>query len=46
MQMDRIIVMGKGKILEEGTHAELLKKKNGAYKKLWDIQTGEFIKDI
>ncbi len=46
MQMDRIIVMGQGKILEEGTHTELLKKKNGAYKKLWDIQTGEFIKDV
>ncbi|MBP6921204.1 ABC transporter ATP-binding protein [Candidatus Gracilibacteria bacterium] len=46
MQMDRIIVMGDGKILEEGTHSSLLKKKNGAYKKLWDIQTGEFIRDV
>lgn len=46
MQMDRIIVMGQWKILEEGTHTSLLSKKNGAYKKLWDIQTGEFIKDI
>jgi len=45
MQMDRIIVMGEWKILEEWTHDSLLKKKNGAYKKLWDIQTGEFIKD-
>jgi ATP-binding cassette, subfamily B, bacterial len=46
MQMDRIIVMGNWKILEEWTHSSLLKKKNGAYKKLWDIQTGEFIRDI
>lgn len=46
MQMDRIIVMGKWKIIEEWTHKELITKKNGAYKKLWDIQTGEFIKDM
>ncbi len=46
MQMDRIIVMEKGKIAEEGTHKELIKKKDGVYKKLWEIQTGEFIKDV
>ena len=46
MQMDRIIVMEKGKIVEEGTHLELIKKQSGHYKKLWDIQTGEFIRDV
>jgi ATP-binding cassette subfamily B protein len=46
MQMDRIIVMEKGKIVEEGTHHELIKKQSGHYKKLWDIQTGEFIRDV
>jgi len=46
MQMDRIVVLSAGKIVEQGTHTELLKSKKGFYKKLWDIQTGEFIKDI
>lgn len=46
MQMDRIVVMSHGKIVEEGTHTELVKKSGGHYKKLWDIQTGEFIRDI
>lgn len=32
---DRILVVDKGKIVEEGKHEELLKK-NGEYKKLWD----------
>ncbi len=43
MQMDRIIVMDGGKIVEQGTHAELSNKKQGKYKKLWDIQVGGFI---
>ncbi len=38
-KMDRIIVMSKGKIVEQGTPAELLKRK-GTYAKLWKIQTG------
>ena len=37
---DRILVMGEGKILEEGTHAELLKK-GGAYAKLYHAQFEE-----
>jgi ATP-binding cassette subfamily B protein len=36
--MDRIIVLDKGKIAEEGTHDELLKNKNSLYKKLWELQ--------
>lgn len=32
---DKILVVDKGKIVEEGNHEELLKK-NGEYKKLWD----------
>jgi subfamily B ATP-binding cassette protein MsbA len=35
---DKIIVMNKGLIVEEGTHKELLKKENGYYKNLYDKQ--------
>ena len=35
---DKIIVMDKGVIVEEGTHRELLKKSNGYYKNLYDKQ--------
>ncbi|MCA9333144.1 ABC transporter ATP-binding protein [Candidatus Saccharibacteria bacterium] len=41
-KMDRIIVMDKGKIVEQGTHKELIRK-NGAYAKLWTHQSGGFI---
>lgn len=43
MKMDRIIVMDQWKILEEWTHSQLLKKKDGTYKRLWDIQSGWFM---
>ncbi len=39
--LDRIIVLSSGKIVEEGTHDELLKM-NGAYSKLWSRQSGAF----
>jgi subfamily B ATP-binding cassette protein MsbA len=35
---DKIIVMDSGKIVEEGTHKELLKKKKGYYKNLYEVQ--------
>lgn len=41
--LDRIVVLKDGKIIEQGTHKELLKK-NGAYKKLWSRQSGAFLK--
>ena len=41
-EMDRIIVMQRGKIIEEGKPAELLKKK-GKYAHLWALQTQGFI---
>ena len=40
--MDRIIVLDKGRIVESGTHAQLLRA-GGAYRKLWDMQTGGFV---
>lgn len=36
--MDRIIVLDKGKIIEEGTHNSLIRKPKGLYKKLWEMQ--------
>lgn len=44
MKMDRIIVISRGKIAEEGTHAELLKNTAGIYSRLWRVQAGGFIK--
>jgi ATP-binding cassette subfamily B protein len=41
-QMDRIIVLDKGKIIEDGIHDELIAKEGGLYKKLWDRQAGGF----
>lgn len=44
-KMDRIIVLDGGKIVEQGTHKELLKKKSGLYKKLWSHQSGGFLQE-
>jgi ATP-binding cassette subfamily B protein len=41
-KMDRIIVLDKGQIVEEGTHKELLEK-DGVYADLWNHQTGGFL---
>jgi ATP-binding cassette subfamily B multidrug efflux pump len=40
--MDRLIVMDEGKIIEQGSHQELLAL-GGIYAKLWRHQTGGFI---
>ncbi|MCP1475763.1 ATP-binding cassette subfamily B multidrug efflux pump [Pseudomonas sp. EB276 TE3739] len=40
--MDRLIVMDEGRIIEQGTHAQLLEK-NGTYARLWQHQSGGFL---
>ena len=40
--MDRLIVFDEGKIIEQGTHQELLGE-NGIYTKLWGHQSGGFL---
>ncbi len=40
--MDRLIVLDEGKILEQGTHAELISS-GGIYAQLWEHQTGAFL---
>ncbi len=42
MQMDRIVVLKNGKLLEDGTHADLTKR-GGLYADLWKLQAGGFI---
>ena len=40
--MDKIVVLEDGKIVEKGSHKELLAK-GGAYSKLWNRQSGAFL---
>ncbi|MFA6594472.1 MAG: ABC transporter ATP-binding protein [Candidatus Buchananbacteria bacterium] len=42
-KMDRIIVIENGRIIEDGSHNDLLKKSHGVYGKLWGLQAGGFI---
>lgn len=44
LHMDRILVFDKGKIVEDGTHIELLEK-SGLYSRLWNAQVGGFLGD-
>jgi ATP-binding cassette, subfamily B, multidrug efflux pump len=42
--MDRLVVMDKGRIVEEGTHQQLLQR-HGLYARLWERQSGGFLVD-
>ena len=44
-KMDKIIVLEDGKIVEQGKHSVLSKKKNGHYARLWKHQSGGFLQD-
>jgi ATP-binding cassette, subfamily B, multidrug efflux pump len=41
-QMDRLIVLDRGQIVEQGTHEELLRL-GGHYASLWRRQSGGFL---
>ena len=40
--MDRLVIMDEGRIVEEGSHAELLNS-GGIYSSLWRRQSGGFL---
>ena len=42
MEMDRIVVVENGRVMDTGTHRELIERA-GTYKKLWEIQAGGFM---
>lgn len=44
MHMDRILVFNKGRIVQDGTHQQLLSQE-GMYKTLWSAQIGGFLPD-
>jgi len=42
MSADKIVVLDKGKIVQMGTHNELIRKP-GMYKQLWNLQKGGYL---
>ena len=44
-KMDRIVVLQEGRVVEQGTHNELMQKDKGVYKELWNIQREAILMD-
>lgn len=43
-EMDRVVVLDKGKLIETGSHADLITR-GGIYADLWNRQSGGFLAD-
>ncbi|MGN6488224.1 MAG: ABC transporter ATP-binding protein, partial [Devosia sp.] len=44
--LDRLLVFDGGRIVEEGTHPELVKRQGGIYRRLFERQAGELVKGL
>ncbi len=44
-KMDRIVVLEQGRIVEQGSHKILLTKDSSLYARLWELQSGGFLRD-
>ena len=42
--MDKIVVLESGRVIEQGTHTQLLRKR-GEYARLWNMQSGGFLQE-
>ena len=42
-EMDKLVIMDKGKIIEEGSHGDLIGQ-NGVYAEFYNMQTSGFLK--
>jgi ABC-type multidrug transport system fused ATPase/permease subunit len=42
LSADQIVVLDKGKVVQQGTHTQLIRKP-GLYRKLWNLQKGGYI---
>lgn len=45
LMADRVLVMKQGRLIEDGTHAELLSR-GGEYAELWQLQASQYAEDI
>ncbi len=44
-ELDRILVLDNGKVIEDGSHKTLIRQKKGVYASLWKHQSGGFIEE-
>ncbi|MFK8040252.1 MAG: ABC transporter ATP-binding protein [Rickettsiaceae bacterium] len=45
-EMDKILVFDCGRVIESGSHEQLLSKDNGHYAQMWRMQAGGFLPDV